>query len=250
MNLHKHINTLLLKGKNKKRAEHSIGYMNSQWKFLGCSMPFIRKTAKDIFSSLPKDHKQVRKHLHEIWNSSEIFETLLVPLIYFEKQKGKNDLSDWKLLKTWSKKIENWAHSDLLSNIYADLLERFPEKIYPVFEKWNVSKYPWQRRLSLTSLLLYSSQRKKVLPFSKIICLIKARLSDDHPYVQKAVGWTLRECHNVYPKQTKDFVKKHICDLSSIAFCTATEKWKKEEKEKMKINKRSSQNENLVIPTS
>jgi 3-methyladenine DNA glycosylase AlkD len=74
------------------------------------------------------------------------------------------------------------------------------------------------------SLIYYSSQREKVLPLKKILDLIQPQLEFDHYYVQKGVGWTLREAYNVYPEKTFALVKKNIGKISAHAFSAATEK--------------------------
>ncbi len=220
---------------DKKRAEFSVGYMNTSFDILGCNIPSIRKIAREILTDLERNYTQseLRRIMANLWKFSNNFEALHIPLWFFSEKEDLN-LADWRILKSWAGKIDNWAHSDWLSSIYATLLEAYPKEIYPVFTLWNQDRNPWKRRLSLTSLLYYSNSRKTILSVMKILPLIKARLHDDNPYVQKAVGWTLRECGNVYPEKTKDFIKMHILDLSSIAFSSSTEKWSKTEKEPLK----------------
>lgn len=221
----KNILTALKPHANEKRAQHSVGYMNTRYAILGCNMPSIRAVAKE-FSDIPI------AELNATWKNSNTFDVLYVLLII--QSKRELTLQDWPRLKRWSTRIDNWAHSDTLSEIIARLLEQHPKQIYPDLKKWNTSKLPWQRRLSLTSLLYYSAMRSEYLPHNKILPLVKARLQDEHVYVQKAVGWTLRECGNVYPTVTKKFIRTHGTKLSAIAFSSATEKWNKREKEPLK----------------
>ena len=232
MLLEKQIKTALKPHKNPKRAKHDIGYLKSSIPTLGCSIPSVRKVAKQTWNELSIDHthSEIRKIATELWNKTNVHEVMTVCLLYFSERKAQNALADWRTLKTWSKRIDNWAHSDALSDIYADLLDRHRE-LYETFQKWNDHKEPWKRRLSLTSLLYYSSMRKNPLPASKILPLVTPRINDAHFYVQRAVGWTLRECGDLYQRPTETFIKKHVTDLSSIAFTTAVEKWRKTKKE-------------------
>ncbi|MCH8049672.1 DNA alkylation repair protein [Patescibacteria group bacterium] len=239
-NLEKIILRKLKPHEDKKRAEHYVGYINSAYSLLGCNMPTIRRVAREIASEF--DHlpwRQQRRRLTDLWKRSEIFDVLYVMLIIYSNRQKQNDLSDWRILKSWSSKIDNWAHSDTLSDMIASQLERYPKEIYSVMKQWNRSKNPWQRRLSLTSLLYYSTYRSYPLKPDKILPLIKARLDDQDIYVQKAVGWALRECGNCYPKETGNFIKKYVTDLSSIAFTTSTEKWSRKEKEPLKKKRKA-----------
>ena len=54
--------------------------------------------------------------------------------------------------------------------------------------------------------------------------MITNLLTDKEYYVQKGLGWTLRELHNVYPTDTKQYLKQHIRSVSPIAFTIAIEK--------------------------
>ncbi len=131
-------------------------------------------------------------------------------------------------------RVDNWAHADSLSCLYARILDEDPKAVLPQLKKWNVSKNPWLRRLSIVSLIYYNSQRQMVLPFEEIISLVKPQLEFEHYYVQKGVGWTLRECHNVYPEETFAFVLEHIRILSSYGFSTAMEKMSPRKREILK----------------
>ena len=76
----------------------------------------------------------------------------------------------------------------------------------------------------MVGLLYYSQARSKVLPIGKMLPLAKNLIGDEDYYVQKGVGWTLREIGNLNQKQMLLFVKKHLNSLSAIAFSTAMEK--------------------------
>lgn len=226
MKLEQKIEKLLKPYHDPKRAAHDLGYMNTLLDLHGCNLPAIRSVLKKIKSELNDLTLAKKRQLfNQVWNASSSFEVLYVALLYFDILRIQTDLDDWKTLKKWTNKIDNWAHSDVISGIFADLLERYPEEIYPQLQKWNGSKKSWQRRISLTSLMLYYRLRKKVLPANKILPLVRARLADEDPYVQKAVGWTLRECGQAYPSETAEFIRQHITQLSATAFSYATEKW-------------------------
>ena len=142
--------------------------------------------------------------------------------------------------KTWINRVDCWEHSDDLSKIYAHTLENHPEWIVPVLEKWNKDENPWKRRQSIVSLIEYASKRKKVLPFSKLISFIDPLLSDKDYYVQKGIGWTLREVYNVYPKKTLTYLRKNLLNISSIAYSAATEKVEKEIKKEMNLKRKNN----------
>jgi 3-methyladenine DNA glycosylase AlkD len=148
--------------------------------------------------------------------------------------------NEFEKIINWVDKCSCWEHSDDLSKIYAQVLEENPNWILPYYKKWNKSENLWKRRQSIVGLLEYASKRKKVLLFEELISFIQPLLKDDAYYVQKGIGWTLREIYNIYPKETLDFIEKNTLDISSIAYSAATEKINKETKQKLNVLRKES----------
>ena len=67
-------------------------------------------------------------------------------------------------------------------------------------------------------MILFSSSRLHYSQMSEVL------LDDDHYYVQKGVGWALREAWNVYPEETFEFLKKHAHRIATAGWTAATEK--------------------------
>ena len=152
--------------------------------------------------------------------------------LYFYQRKSISQ-SEFQKLKTWVNRISCWEHSDDLSKIYATVVEENPEWIIPSLKNWNKSKNSWKRRQSVVSLIEYARKRKRVLPFNDLIGFVKNLLDDGDYYVQKGVGWTLREIYNVYPKKTLGFIETHLHEIRPTAYSSATEKLDKQTKNKL-----------------
>lgn len=223
-------------GHSKEHRAFLQKYLNTKMQVLGLSAKDIHALCKPgaVFGKQPFENEM--NLWNEVYPLAKYHETRSLPLLFAKKQHKKYDPEFlWNITKAWVNHIDNWAHSDTLSSIYSHLLENIEDKIYPQLQKWNSSKNPWERRQSVVSLLLYARTRKKFLKPEKYISLIEPLLSDEDYYVQKGVGWTLRELGVVYPKEQKAFINKHLADISATAFTAAVEKWDKAEKEKLKI---------------
>ncbi|MBS1647884.1 MAG: DNA alkylation repair protein [Bacteroidetes bacterium] len=216
-------------------------YIGTQYDFIGLSVPKQRelyRTNETIQAlSLPKQ----MRIWQEIWQHSSCYEALAQALFFVLENRECFDAEElFTQTKKWVSRIDNWAHSDALSDLYASLLEKNAELVYPQLKIWNQSKNLWERRQSLVSLLEYSRKRKKVLPANSLFFLIKKLLHDHEYYVQKGVGWTLREVGNVYPNETWIFLQEHYADISSIAFSAAVEKLPATKKEFLKKLRKKS----------
>src|SRR3989339_458493 len=202
----------------------------TQYPCYGIRLPQLRERFKQGFSFSSLPHKEQVPIWNYIWKQSKHHEAMTFPLFYFESRKKKNDISDWKILKTWIEQIDGWEHGDRLAGIYSYLFECFPEQLFPTFIQCNKAKNPCKRRNSLLPLIFYASSKRSYPPVQMILSLVKPLILDKDPYVQKAVGWTLRECHTLYPKPTFSFLKNHLLQLSASSYSYATERLTKPEK--------------------
>jgi 3-methyladenine DNA glycosylase AlkD len=216
-------------------------YIGTQYDFIGLSVPKQREVFKTAyeFNSLTLD--QQLEIWNEIWLYSNLYEAMTQALFFVSQHKdafGTKTL--FAVTKNWVGKIDNWAHSDGLSDIFSYLLEKDAATVYPQIKIWNKSANPWERRQSVVALLEYSKKRKKVLPVNKLLPLVKPLLGDENYFVQKGIGWTLREIGNVYPKETWFFLVDHHAKITAVAFSPAIEKLSVKEKEELKRLRKKS----------
>ncbi|MGE0526706.1 MAG: DNA alkylation repair protein [Bdellovibrionales bacterium] len=210
---------------SSQNPESYIGGGQSQLRYIGLRVPHLRQALRAGFSFSNAEPDVIAEVWDQIWWDSDCYEVMSLALAWFYDPKQRLILRpNWPRLRAWSERIDNWAHSDTLSGIYARIHEDCGREVYKTFREWNRSENPWLRRLSIVSLFYYSSQRQKYPSFKQVATLLKPQLNFDHYYVQKGVGWTLRESGNVYPRETFAFIEGHISKISSHAFSAATEK--------------------------
>lgn len=216
-------------------------YYNSQYTYLANTpMPVQRQIARKgySFSHLPEEEQY--PIWTYIWNNSEYFDVLTQALYFVQEHKKELTKEDWSVLKGWVTRLDNWVHGDNLCSLYGKLIESNQKEMLKTYQTWNKAKHPWKRRCSLVGLYYYSAQRKKPVPFSRAKPLVHNLLYDDEYYVQKGVGWTIREMYNVYPKKTYEYLCQIAEVLSPHAWQAATEKLSKKDKEQLKkIRKKS-----------
>jgi 3-methyladenine DNA glycosylase AlkD len=195
-------------------------------------VPELRKLVKQGYSFYHLEPSEILLIWDHVWKNTQYYEVAHQALYYYQhKTLSKLEFSK---IKTWVGRCGCWEHSDDLSKIYAQVVEDNSALILPQLRKWNNSSSPWKRRQSVVSLIEYASKRKKILPYETLISFVAPLLSDQDYYVQKGVGWTLREIHNVYPTAALEFIYANLSSLTPIAFSTATEKVNKADKTKMK----------------
>jgi len=220
-------------------AENYIGAGVSNLSFLDTKIPLVRKRFSEGFSFSEEAYDEQWLIWNSIWQNSAIFEVMLLASYWAASRPLDELIERSALVFGWVDKVDNWAHSDEMSSLCSKILESSHKKFLPVFETWARSSNPWHRRQSLVGLLFYARFRKKYLPFSTIKRFIEDHLNDSHFYVQKGVGWTLRECWNVYPDKTEAFLKKIAHRIPPAGWTAATEKLKPSVKRQLTSLRRS-----------
>lgn len=233
--MEKVLNSILTKLKNSSKLEPRFDE-EIQLSRLRLKVPLVRKIQKTDYSNLATSPKENFLIWDYVWHNTDIFEVKSFALYSYQyKSLSKEEA---KKIFSWVKSCTCWEHSDDLSKIIALITEEHPEIALPILQKWVKSKNKWCRRQALVGMIEYSSKRKKVLPFKIYIKNVSVLHGDSEYYVQKAIGWTLREIYNIYPKETSAYLFEHAGIISPIAFSAATEKMPKHDKSKLAIHRK------------
>ena len=204
----------------------------------GLRVPEVRALLKQPLIQDLQESKHALKLWHHVYLNTTSYE--LGSLAIYAFQYRELDRSEFNKLKLWTSRVDCWEHSDDLSKIYADTLEANPDWVLPVLTKWNQSTNPWQRRQSVVSLLEYTQKRQRVLPFEQLIKFIEPLLKDPEYYVQKGVGWSLREIYNAHPDKMIAFIKARYADIQPTAWSAATEKIDKKLKKELNLQRKNA----------
>lgn len=206
------------------RAEEARNDKKSSLSFLAVRVPAIERVVRKGFSFYARPPDEILAIWNAIWFSSPYFEVLAAAGMYYSLQHAKIDPATWPTLSTWSQRCDNWAHADQLAGIYSYLLAQDCPGVYRQLEEWNASDDQWKRRISLVSLIHYSGKNAVFLPPERVLPLVSTCLGDERYYVQKAVGWVLREMGLVYPQEITEYLRAHMAGMPAIAFSRAIER--------------------------
>lgn len=190
------------------------------------NVPLHRRESRRVYSFSALQFTEQLAIWDELWHTENNFWIKLHAFFFLERHlKKDSELREmWPIIVGWQDHVDDWGLCDALAKIYTKILEVEPGTVYEQLKTWNTDKDLWKRRQSVVSLLYYSRTKKHFLTFRQIEQLISLLLADKEYYVQKGVGWSLRELYNVYPNETLSWLKAHIKSISSIAFTIAIEK--------------------------
>jgi 3-methyladenine DNA glycosylase AlkD len=216
-------------------GESYIGGNESRLQYLNLKIPHVR----EFFDSEDLINKELTQ-IENLWFKSNIFEAKTLALIWLEKKPTEFVLKNIKKILTWAGEIDNWALSDGYCATLARAFEADQKALLPTYKKWNKHKNPWLRRISMVGLFYYARARKVHPTFELTVALVQPHLAANEYYVQKAIGWTLREAYNVYTRQTTAFIVENLSKIDSRAWYAASEKMPLKLKQKLVQKRRKN----------
>jgi 3-methyladenine DNA glycosylase AlkD len=153
-----------------------------------------------------------------------------VGFVYLQKEEFKPEtfdrLGDWL-----ENKIVNWAHTDVLSG---QALSHFiANKIVDLesLKAWTEASSKWKRRAVPVTLVDVLGAD---ISLEALFKTIEPLMQDEDKFVQKGLGWFLREAWKLQPGKAEDFLLKWKDSCGRTIVQYATEKMDKERKSRFK----------------
>ena len=169
--------------------------------YLAVCLPDLQRLVREGFSFYELSDKEILEVWNRIWRTTNLHDVMTLPLVYYRWKSSTLTAEHFRVFRGWIERIENWAHADQLCQLLSMLYEIHPTLVEPTLRQWNRSRNPWKRRASVVSTIYYAS-KKRTPPSRKIVLsLIEPLLQDKDLYVQKGVGWQLREAYNLWPSE-------------------------------------------------
>ncbi len=194
---------------------NSVGmkaYMLHQFDFYGIKTPERDKIVKSYIRANPLHTlKELNSIIATMWAFKEREWQYAAIDVYKHHrilwQENAIDLIESCLIrKSW------W---DTVDGIGSDWLPKyfslFPEKQFPVTQKWNRSTNIWLQRSSI----LFQRSYKKNTNTQLLAEYILRHQSSKEFFIQKSIGWALREYSKTNPNWVKSFVESN--DLAPLS---------------------------------
>ncbi len=213
--MHAFIDTLeaeFIRHADKRVAAGQKAYMRNQFDFYGLTAP-VRKQIQKPF--LAREYLPGKGNLNQIvkslWSKSQReFQHFAQEFAFkYAKQLQEKDIDLFEFMvenKSW------WDTVDYVANrLMGAYFKRYPEKRVDYVDKWIGSNNIWLQRSSLLFQLKYKQDLDQALLHSTINRLL---LSKEF-FVNKAIGWVLRE----YSRTNRDWVQDFVdeTDLHSLS---------------------------------
>lgn len=194
-------------------------YMKNKFDFFGIKSPLRKEIYKDFKSKcglLPDEN--FGEIIRWCWKQDER-EYQYFAMEFLSKRMKKStmeiiDLYEFMIVeKSW------WDSVDFIAAVLVGgYFKRFPDEINPITEKWMNSGNIWLQRSCLLFQLKYKNKTDVELMESLIVRLLGSK----EFFINKAIGWVLREYSKTKPLLVVDIVERH--SLSGLSHREAL-KW-------------------------
>jgi 3-methyladenine DNA glycosylase AlkD len=188
-------------------------------KILAIKIPELRKIIKTYFKTLALE--DIQFFLDSEYNEVRFFGQQIIK----EKYQSTKSIDEKSILIQYllqhSKSINHWNLVDGIAPTIGDfwLLTNNLKQ----FNIYSAQQSIWLRRIAIVACLALTKTKNKVyIPL--ILEVIDNNKTHSHEYIQKAVGWILREVGKLDERSLIDYLKANWSVLSSTTRSYATEK--------------------------
>lgn len=191
--------------KNNENGLAMSKYMKDRFSFFGIKSTERKLIQRNWISTLPKDFdNQTRwEIIHELWEK--------------EEREFHYTAIDW--LNSWNTKwieVSDAAHLEwlitnhswwdsvdaLASNYVGKYCKKYPAQASELIEKWRNSDNMWLNRTCLIFQLKYGN----TVDFELLKSLIRQYQPVKEFFIQKAIGWSLRQYSKFNPDAVREFI--------------------------------------------
>ncbi len=198
------------------KAESMKKYLKYKFDSFGIKAPVRKEISKHFFikSNLP-DAKDISQIVHELWDQPQrelqYFAIELLRKYYKTSTANWIDLYEQLIVKkSWWDSVDGLASGNVGAHF-----RKFPEQMHYYTFRWMTSENMWLERTSIIFQLKYREHTDFELLKSYIIPLSSSK----EFFIQKAIGWALRQYSRTNPQAVENFVARQ--PLSKLSYCEA-----------------------------
>jgi len=202
---------LFYENKNDESAVPMAKYMKNKFPFLGIKTPERKDLSKDFLKERKKD-KEVDWELIFLLFELPEREFQYLAISYMDTVKNLFTIKDMDNIEKVIKTKSWWDSVDSINHIVGYICLKHNKVREKYVNKWVYSDNIWLKRVSILFQLKYKEKTDTEF-------LAKAILNNSETnefFVDKAIGWALREYSKTNKKWVREFIDNHRLSNLSI----------------------------------
>lgn len=206
----------MIQHKNEEQARQMSKYMLNKFEYIGIKTPERREIFKNFFKEYKNEEKIDWEFVNNCWEN-KYREFQYVAADYLKNMKDKLTIDDIPKLKQFILKKSWWDTIDNLDMTIGALALK-DSNMNKILLEWSIDENIWLRRIAIDHQLL----RKEKTNTELLEKILKNNLGQTEFFINKAIGWALRDYSKTNPEWVKNFIEKNKEKMAKLSIKEAS----------------------------
>ena len=206
----------MIQHKNEEQAQKMSKYMLNKFEYIGIKTPERRKIFKNFFKEYKNEEKIDWEFVNKCWEN-KYREFQYIAADYLKNMKDKLTIDDIPKLKQLILKKSWWDTIDNLDMTIGALALK-DSNVNKILLEWSLDENIWLRRIAIDHQLL----RKEKTNTELLEKILKNNLGQTEFFINKAIGWALRDYSKTNPEWVKNFIKENRENMAKLSIREAS----------------------------
>ena len=206
----------MIQHKNEEQAQKMSKYMLNKFEYIGIKTPERRKIFKNFFKEYKNEEKIDWEFVNKCWKNKHR-EFQYVAADYLKNMKDKLTIDDIPKFKRLILEKSWWDTIDNLDMTIGALALK-DSNVNKILLEWSLDENIWLRRIAIDHQLL----RKEKTNTELLEKILKNNLGQTEFFINKAIGWALRDYSKTNPEWVKNFIEKNRENMAKLSIKEAS----------------------------
>ena len=199
-----------------EKAKKQEAYLRNQFKFLGLSTPVRRDLSKSFLKEKAEEKIIDWQLVDRLWSEEER-EFQYLACDYLRKLKKYLKTTDLPQIYQLATTKSWWETVDSLDELVGTLLLSGKIKSQDILN-WSIDENFWIRRISIDCQLGF----KEATDTELLSSVIRNNMGSKEFFINKAIGWALRDYSKTHPKWVAHFLSENEEKLANLSLREAS----------------------------
>lgn len=206
----------MIQHKNEEQAQKMSKYMLNKFEYIGIKTPERRKIFKNFFKEYKNEEKIDWEFVNKCWEN-KYREFQYIAADYLKNMKDELTIDDIPKFKQLILKKSWWDTIDNLDMTIGALALK-DSNVNKILLEWSIDENIWLRRIAIDHQLL----RKEKTNTELLEKILKNNLGQAEFFINKSIGWALRDYSKTNPEWVKNFIEKNKEKMAKLSIREAS----------------------------
>ena len=206
----------MIRHKNEEQAQKMSKYMLNKFEYIGIKTPERREIFKNFFKEYKNEEKIDWEFVNKCWEN-KYREFQYITADYLKNMKDKLSIDDIPKFKRLILEKSWWDTIDNLDMTIGALALK-DSNVNKILLEWSLDENIWLRRIAIDHQLL----RKEKTNTELLEKILKNNLGQAEFFINKAIGWALRNYSKTNPERVKNFIEENKEKMAKLSIKEAS----------------------------